>query len=98
MRAESVYLFGSHARGDAGPDSDLDIAVIVPNTAKSRYRRSVRARSLIGDIHFPKDIVVLTRSEWEAEPLRAPLRLQYSWKESGSMAKAKQRPVSAWLK
>ena len=25
----AVYLFGSHAQGSAGPDSDLDIAVLV---------------------------------------------------------------------
>lgn len=24
----AVYLFGSHAQGDAGPDSDLDLAVL----------------------------------------------------------------------
>jgi predicted nucleotidyltransferase len=26
---EAVYLFGSHAQGVAGPDSDLDLAVLV---------------------------------------------------------------------
>ena len=30
-RPERVYLFGSHARGDAGPDSDYDLMVVVPN-------------------------------------------------------------------
>jgi uncharacterized protein len=67
LQAESVYLFGSHARGDSGPDSDLDIAVIVPESVESRYRRSVQARSFVGDIHVPKDIVVFTRHEWESE-------------------------------
>jgi len=67
LHADSIYLFGSHARGAAGPDSDLDIAVIVPDGAESRYRRSVLARSLVRDIYVPKDILVFTRSEWEAE-------------------------------
>lgn len=67
LHAEAIYLFGSHARGEAGPDSDLDIAVVVPEAAESRYRRSVLARSLVGDIHVPKDIVVFTCAEWEAE-------------------------------
>ncbi|NUT87479.1 nucleotidyltransferase domain-containing protein [Pseudomonas corrugata] len=26
----AVYLFGSHAQGTSGPDSDVDIAVLVP--------------------------------------------------------------------
>jgi uncharacterized protein len=28
---ERIYLFGSFARGDAGPDSDLDFCVILPD-------------------------------------------------------------------
>ena len=34
---ERVYLFGSAARGDAGPDSDYDIVVVV---AEIRRRTS----------------------------------------------------------
>lgn len=67
LRADAVYLFGSFARGDAGPDSDLDFLVVVPESPHPRYRRSVEARRLVGDIHSPKDIVVLTRQEWQAE-------------------------------
>lgn len=67
LNADAVYLFGSFARGDAGPDSDLDIAVIVPDATESRYRRSVSARAFVGDVRVPKDLVVLTRGEWEAE-------------------------------
>ena len=32
---ESIYLFGSTARGDAGPDSDYDLMVIVREDAPS---------------------------------------------------------------
>jgi len=67
LNADAVFLFGSHARGSSGPDSDLDIAVIVPESGESRYRRNVRARGLVGDIHVAKDIVVLTRLEWDEE-------------------------------
>ena len=28
-RLEAVYLYGSHARGDARPDSDIDVLVVV---------------------------------------------------------------------
>jgi hypothetical protein len=28
-----IYLFGSEARGDAGPDSDLDFCVVLPDDA-----------------------------------------------------------------
>ena len=37
---ERVYLFGSHARGDAGPDSDYDLLLVVPDDAAPDRRRS----------------------------------------------------------
>ncbi len=30
---ERIYLFGSAARGDGGPNSDLDFCVVLPNDA-----------------------------------------------------------------
>jgi predicted nucleotidyltransferase len=62
-----VYLFGSYARGDAGPDSDLDFLVVVPASDKSRYERAVEARGFLRGIWAPKDIIVLTRAEWESD-------------------------------
>jgi len=37
---ERIYLFGSVARGEAGPDSDYDLMVIVPDEAEPERRRS----------------------------------------------------------
>lgn len=36
---ERIYLFGSHARGDAGPDSDIDLMIVVPDDAEGPRRR-----------------------------------------------------------
>ena len=43
-----IYLFGSEARGDGGPDSDLDFCVVLPDDAPgSIYRdRSIHRRFL----------------------------------------------------
>jgi hypothetical protein len=35
-----IYLFGSKARGDAGPDSDYDLMLVVPDDAPRERRRS----------------------------------------------------------
>ncbi len=67
FNAEQVYLFGSHARGSAGPDSDLDFLVVVPKSKKTRYQRAVEARGYIRDVSFPADVIVMTRSEWERD-------------------------------
>ncbi len=42
-RPVRIYLFDSEARGDAGPDSDLDFLVVVPDDL-SRERLIFRAR------------------------------------------------------
>ena len=62
---ERIYLFGSVARGDAGPNSDYDIMVVVPDDAV-RERQDCRTgyRALYG-LGIAKDIVVWTRREFE---------------------------------
>ena len=37
---ERVYLFGSRARGEAGPDSDYDFLLVVPDDAPPERRQS----------------------------------------------------------
>jgi predicted nucleotidyltransferase len=53
-----VILFGSHARGEARPDSDVDFLVIEPEV-EDPHREWGRLRRALGDIQVPVDIVVL---------------------------------------
>lgn len=64
---DKIILFGSHARGEAGPDSDLDLLVI-KDTDKDIVERIVAvSRSLRwvrkAPYHFPMDILVRTPVE-----------------------------------
>jgi len=41
---ERVYLFGSAARGDAGPDSDYDLLLVMPDDSPDELLNAGRAR------------------------------------------------------
>lgn len=55
-----IYLFGSAARGDAGPDSDYDLMVVVPDEAPLERRRSRRAYVALRGLGIAKDVLVYT--------------------------------------
>lgn len=57
-----VILFGSHARGDARPDSDVDLLVVLPRVENKR-ESAIAIRSELSDIPVAKDIIVTTPSE-----------------------------------
>jgi len=59
-----IILFGSAARGEMGPDSDLDVLVIVPD---GTHRRETMAKLYLSlySLGFAKDIVVATASDIE---------------------------------
>lgn len=59
-----VILFGSHARGDAGPDSDVDFLVIEP-VVENRLKEWERLRRALRDFPAPVDIVVLDEARAE---------------------------------
>ncbi len=56
VKPEKIILFGSAARGEMGPDSDLDLLVITSCKNRRETARKIR-RKLIG-IGIPKDIIV----------------------------------------
>jgi len=61
---ERIILFGSAARGDAGPDSDVDLLVVMP-VEGSRREKAVEIGAAVNDIPVPKDIVVTTPEDFE---------------------------------
>ena len=62
---EDIIVFGSKARGDAGPDSDLDVLVILQ---AGERQTKVDVRRLGHDLAVLSDavpsIMVYTKAEW----------------------------------
>jgi len=60
-RPERIYLFGSHARGDAATDSDYDLLVVVPDDAPPERRRSRLGYVALRGTGTAVDVLVCTR-------------------------------------
>ncbi len=73
-RPERIYLFGSRARGDEGPDSDYDILLVVPDDAPPELKRARLAYQVLRGTGVAADIVVWTRRAFN-EKLRVPASL-----------------------
>lgn len=70
----AVYLFGSRARGDDGADSDYDLLIVVEDDAPKELKRSRRAYEALRGAGIPIDVLVCTRSYFDARRhLRASL-------------------------
>ena len=63
---ERVILFGSHARGEAGADSDVDLLVVLGGPLKRRETR-LAIRTALHGMGTAKDIVVVTPEEMDAQ-------------------------------
>lgn len=69
-RPERIILFGSHARGDARPDSDLDFLVIEAKV-EDRAKEMVRLRRALRPLRIPVDILVYSSEDvarWGDQP------------------------------
>jgi predicted nucleotidyltransferase len=57
-----VVLFGSHARGDAGPQSDVDLLVVMAQMPDKR-QTAIAIRRALARWPVSKDIIVTTPDE-----------------------------------
>lgn len=62
-----IYLFGSVARGDAGPDSDYDFMIVVPDDAPRELRLSHVGFRACAGLGIAKDFVVSTLSDFDGQ-------------------------------
>lgn len=61
---ERIILFGSHARGDAREDSDLDFLVIEAHV-DDRAKEMVRLRRALRPLRIPADVLVYSSEDVE---------------------------------
>ncbi len=84
LQPEQIILFGSYAYGQPTEGSDLDILVIVSESTEPPHRRAQKAYRCVGSIGIPKDLLVLTREEFEKQ-MRLVTSLARRVKERGKV-------------
>ncbi len=84
---ERVYLFGSTARGETGPDSDYDLMVIVPDDAPERRRTSRLAYEVLWGTGTAADVIVWTSTAFHRRT-RVPASLPATVLREGKLLHA----------
>lgn len=64
MNPRRIVLFGSTARGEAGPESDIDLLVVMDGF-ESRFAEMNRASRLLASLRVPVDVLIYTVDEVE---------------------------------
>lgn len=64
-----AILYGSEARGDARPDSDIDILIILPDDYDTYARRKIEITESLYDVELSTGIsvspLIVLKSLWE---------------------------------
>ena len=58
----TIYLYGSYSKGEARPDSDIDVAVVVPEVKDDFLKASAMLWSLTWDVNTLIEPVLIDQS------------------------------------
>lgn len=78
-----IYLFGSYARGEETPDSDIDLCVLTPEKFDSHFRVAGNYRRKILDVQtMPLDLIAFNQDEFDFHAKR-PSSFHHEIAENG---------------
>jgi predicted nucleotidyltransferase len=58
-----IYLYGSYSKGNAGPESDIDVAVIVPHLHDDWLKLSTRLWMIAPKVNYLIEPVLMEEDE-----------------------------------
>ena len=74
-----TILYGSEARGDARPDSDIDLLILLDDTPKVSPEREHEIFGFLYDIELETGVfispLILARQQWEERPFETPFSI-----------------------
>lgn len=71
----TAILYGSEARGDARPDSDIDVLVLLEGD-KRNLKKEAEMSGALYDLELDTGVLIspmiLLRKDWESRPFKTP--------------------------
>lgn len=71
----TTILYGSEARGDARPDSDIDLLILLEGDQRDLHRESELSGALY-DIELSSGVLIspmiMLRKQWDNRPFKTP--------------------------
>ncbi len=66
-----LILFGSVVRGETGPESDVDVLIILPEEPRAEDRSRIVRQVFEINLHYDTNIsvIIVGRENWERGPL-----------------------------
>ncbi len=80
----TIILFGSQARGDARPDSDVDFMVVLPELPRSTRREMVVLADLLRPLKLWADVLVVSAQRFR-EAAAVPGTLHHTVAHEGKV-------------
>ncbi len=65
LHPERIYLFGSRARGEAGPDSDYDLLLVLPESDVPRSVLYHKASAVLWETGTAADVLLWGREAFD---------------------------------
>lgn len=65
LQPEEIYLYGSHAYGQPHENSDVDLLIVVRDSALRPHRRAAEAYGALRGLFLPAEIKVVTRTQFD---------------------------------
>lgn len=66
LQPEKIYLYGSCAARAVGPDSDVDLLVVVRESSLTFFERGAAAYRALRGVPVPVDVQVYTQEEFDS--------------------------------
>jgi predicted nucleotidyltransferase len=65
LQPRRIYVFGSQARGEVKPESDVDLFIVVPSADQASYRLEQAAYHAMGRRKLSVDVLVMAQEEFD---------------------------------